>query len=262
MTVSNVISPLLVSMDRFLIGAMISAEAIAYYATPFEIVTKILLLPSALIAVLFPVFSFEFFRKRDRALIVFSSALKFVLLAIFPVVLVTILFAREGLTMWVDSDFGIQGGRVLQWLAAGVLFNSFALAPFALIQGAGRPDVTAKLHMLELPVYLCILWVLIRKYGIEGAAVAWTMRMGMDALALFMLSDCICSVDREFLSKLSIGIAGEFCLLWMASTVTGFYNKLIFLGTASLIVVVFGWRKFLTPSERKIAKAWVPSLGE
>jgi len=38
--VTNVVSPLLVTFDRFLIGALVSVTAVAYYATPFEVVTK------------------------------------------------------------------------------------------------------------------------------------------------------------------------------------------------------------------------------
>jgi len=41
MTVSNLIGPLITYADRFLIGALISAAAITYYATPYEVVTKI-----------------------------------------------------------------------------------------------------------------------------------------------------------------------------------------------------------------------------
>ena len=48
MTVSNIIVPILIYLDRFLIGALASATAIAYYATPYEAVTKLLLVPGAI----------------------------------------------------------------------------------------------------------------------------------------------------------------------------------------------------------------------
>ena len=40
MTVSNVVSPLMVSADRFVVGSFVSLAAVSYYATPFEAVTK------------------------------------------------------------------------------------------------------------------------------------------------------------------------------------------------------------------------------
>ena len=49
MTLSNLISPLMVYADRFLIGGMISAAAVAYYATPYEIATRLWIIPLSLI---------------------------------------------------------------------------------------------------------------------------------------------------------------------------------------------------------------------
>ena len=45
MTVSNVISPLMASFDRFAIGSMVSLAAVGYYVTPNEIVTKLWVIP-------------------------------------------------------------------------------------------------------------------------------------------------------------------------------------------------------------------------
>jgi O-antigen/teichoic acid export membrane protein len=57
MTVSNIIGPLMVYLDRFVIGAVISVTAVAYYATPYEIVTKLWIISGALVATLFPTFA-------------------------------------------------------------------------------------------------------------------------------------------------------------------------------------------------------------
>ena len=38
MTVSNVVSPLMSSLDRFVVGAVLSMTAVAYYATAYEAV--------------------------------------------------------------------------------------------------------------------------------------------------------------------------------------------------------------------------------
>src|SRR5271154_4799860 len=46
MTVTNVVGPLMSTLDRFVIGAMVSLTAVAYYATPYEVVTKLLLVPA------------------------------------------------------------------------------------------------------------------------------------------------------------------------------------------------------------------------
>jgi O-antigen/teichoic acid export membrane protein len=188
MTVSNVVSPLMVTLDRFLIGALVSLTAVAYYATPYEIATKFWFIPGVLLPVMFPAFSTSFEQDRDRTALLYGRCVKYVFLILFPVVLLTVGFARNGLTLWLGAEFAQHSFRVLQWLAVGVFLNSLAQVPFALVQGAGRPDLTAKLHLIELPLYLLGLWWLISMYGIEGAAIAWTARVGVDALILFAMA--------------------------------------------------------------------------
>jgi hypothetical protein len=86
---------------------------------------------------------------------------------------------------------------VLQWLAAGVFLNSLAQVPLALVQGVGRPDLTAKLHLLELPLYVLGLWWLISTFGIVGAAIAWTLRVGLDAAVLFGMAQRFLGTTAE-----------------------------------------------------------------
>jgi O-antigen/teichoic acid export membrane protein len=188
MTVSNVVGPMMLYMDRFVIGALVSAAAVAYYATPYEVVTKLLFIPGALVNVMFPAFSTTFGQDGNRTRRLYGHCVKFLIVILLPAVLPIIVFARTGLTIWLGTDFASHSFRVLQWLAVGVLLNSLAQLPFALVQGVGRPDLTAKLHLIELPGYLLALLLLIHAVGIEGAAVAWTARVGVDAAILFVIA--------------------------------------------------------------------------
>src|SRR5205085_6969873 len=66
-TISNLLSPLMVSMDRFLVGMFLSVTSVAYYATPYEVVTKLQVFPNAVTGVLFPAFSSALVHDRTRA---------------------------------------------------------------------------------------------------------------------------------------------------------------------------------------------------
>ena len=76
----------------------------------------------------------------------------------------------------------------MQLLAAGVLINAAANIPSSFLQASGRPDLNAKLHMIELPLYAPLAIWLIRRFGIEGAALAWVLRVALDTLLLFLLA--------------------------------------------------------------------------
>ena len=48
--------------------------------------------------------------------------------------------------------------------------------------------MTAKLHMIEFPLYVPLVWWLIHVAGIEGAALAWVLRVTLDAALLFWMA--------------------------------------------------------------------------
>jgi O-antigen/teichoic acid export membrane protein len=185
MTISNMIGPMMIYLDRFWISAAISVAAVAYYTTPFEVVTRLLIFPGAIAGVLYPAFSMNLTQDREHARALFVKGIRYVISAVFPIVMLIVLFAGKGLRWWLNAEFARNSTHVLQWLAVGVLFNSLAQIPFVLLHGAGRPDISAKIHLIELPCYLLALWLLVSKMGINGAALAWCARSMLDAGLLF-----------------------------------------------------------------------------
>jgi O-antigen/teichoic acid export membrane protein len=185
LTVSNIVSPLMVQMDRFLIGAMLSLSAVAYYATPFEMVTKVLLIPTAVTGVAFPAFS-RLLAQRNTADAgrMYWYCVGLVCASVLPIVLLLGLLAEDVLHIWLKGAFPLESTHVMQLLLVGVFLNGVAHVPFAYLQGAGRADLTAKIHLLEAPLYAGGLVFAILNWGIVGAATAWTGRMVVDVLIM------------------------------------------------------------------------------
>jgi O-antigen/teichoic acid export membrane protein len=254
MTVTNIVGPLMVSMDRFLIAGLISVTAVAYYATPYEVVTKLLLLPTAMMGVIFPAFSASFAQNQERAALLFGRSVKYVFLALFPIVLLIVALAQNGLTLWLGADFAEHSTRVVQWLAVGVLANGLALVPFSFVQGIGRPDLTAKLHLLELPIYLGMLLWLIRVDGIEGAAIAWAARSVIDAIALFLISKRFLPTRSPLAPRTRVLLATATAMLCVAVLPQDLMLKATFLLVAILGFVLVTWFLILTPEEKSLAQ--------
>jgi len=253
MTVTNVVGPLLVMLDRFLIGALVSMTAVAYYATPFEVVIKFLVLPSALVGVMFPAFSASFVQNSERTALLFSRSVKFLFLVLFPVMLCTVTLAQNGLRLWLGPEFTEHSFRVLQWLAVGVFINSLAQVPFTFLQGAGRPDLTAKLHLIELPLYLGLLWWLVNTRGIEGAAIAWSARVAVDAMLLFGLAKRFLPGKNGIRLRTAVLLAMALLVLALAALLEGPIVKSFFLLGTTLCFVFVAWFRVLTPEERTLA---------
>ena len=252
MTVSNIVSPLMVSIDRFLIGAMISMAAVAYYATPYEAVTKLLLLPAALVGVLFPAFSRTFVRDRARAVRLFRRGVKALTIVLFPLCLLTTLFARQALTIWLGTDFADKSTTVLQLLAIGVFVNGLANVPFAFIQGIGRPDLTAKLHLLELPIYATALWWFAHLWGIVGVAVAWVFRVALDALLLFLTTERALKSEGAGAGRLFLGFAIVLLAFGVAADRISLAPRILVAAFTLLAFVGLGWAWILDGEDRAL----------
>jgi len=95
--------------------------------------------------------------------------------------------------------------------------------------GVGRPDLPAKFHLFELFFYVGIAWLLISKWGINGAAVAWTLRVILDTSLLFMAVFRVYKISFNVLLINGVGHAGiTFIILvvlcYIMKSLTGFFQ--------------------------------------
>jgi len=206
--ITSVVGPILVYLDRFLIGSLLTIAAVTYYTAPYEAVTRISIISLSLSTTLFPAFSaMEGIRNRQQLGVLFVRSIKYAFLISGAIVVVVIVYAGQILQIWLGSDFAIESTESMQVLALGVLINSFAYIPFALLQGVGRPDLTAKFHLIELPIYVGIAWVLVSEYGIVGAAGAYTIRVLVDNVLLFMAVFRVCQLPCRLLTEASMKLS-------------------------------------------------------
>ena len=186
MSVSNVVSPLLVYLDRFMLGAFVGLSAVGYYTAPFDGVVRMLIVPASLVNALFPsVSAMHATGDRDGIKRVFSKAVRNMTLILAVPALILLFFGPGLLRFWLGETFAAHGGTAVRILAFGVLMNALAHLPSSFIVAVGRPDVNAKFHMIELLIHIPVAWWLIHKFGVTGAAIAWTIRVTFDAGLLF-----------------------------------------------------------------------------
>jgi len=186
-TVTIIVTPLLAYVDRFLIGTLLSVAAVAYYVAPYEMVTRLWIVPASLVATLFPAFTALASGGRlEQAQDIALRSVKFLLVILGPIVVTLAVFAHDVLRLWLGITFAQQATGVVRVLAVGVLIAAVAQVPYSQLQAAGRPDLTAKFHLAELPLHVALVWLLVRGFGITGAAIAASTRMILDACLLFI----------------------------------------------------------------------------
>ena len=256
-TVSNVVGPVIIYLDRFLIGALLSAAAVAYYVTPYEVITKLLIFPAAFSAVLFPEFAASA-RGAGPAASLYSSALKYTLVFLFPVVLIVLAFAPEALAWWLGHEFSQHGSTVARVLAIGVLLNSLAQVPFTLAQAVGRADWVARLHLVELAIYIPVLYAAIAAAGIVGAAVAWSGRVAIDLVVLAAMARRLLPMPAAGIRRLWPGAAVCGAALAGAWLIPGIAARTLFVAAVLIAFIVVSWRVWLSQEEKAGLRTWLP----
>ncbi len=185
-TVSNVVAPLLVYLDRIVIGSLLTLTAVTYYTAPYEVISRFTIIPASIVPPLFSAFStIAATHDMQRLQSLFYRAAKVLLIVTAPIALAVILVARPGLALWLGEDFADRSTLVAQIFMAGMFINAMAQLPYATLQGVGRADLVAKFHVVELPIHVVLLWHLVPRWGIVGAAYAFFARITLDAILLY-----------------------------------------------------------------------------
>lgn len=184
--ISGMMSPLLETIDRFLIGMMLGAQAVTFYTVPYQLVTKARVIPGSLGRALFPQFSAD---KPEDAEKLAKTSLLTLLGVMTPVVVGGMLLLNPFMNVWIGYDIGKIVSPLGEVLLFGVWASSLAHIPYFLLQGKGRPDIAAKFHALEIVPFVLFLWAALHYWGVYGAAWAWSIRVVIDAYLLFRFSN-------------------------------------------------------------------------
>jgi len=181
-TVTGVVSAVVASVDRLVIGAVRGPRAVTQYAIPANLVARLHLVPSSLTRTLFPRFSREADATGDALA---RTAITALVAIVTPVVVVAMVALEPFLRIWVGAPLAEAGAPVGSILLLGAWIGAIAFVPYSLLLGRRRPDIPDKLVVAELPIYFGLLWAGLSLFGLEGAAWAWSVRVAGDAALLF-----------------------------------------------------------------------------
>ena len=254
MALGSAVVPIVLYGDRMLIGVLLSMEAVTYYTTPAEIVVKLLLVPQAVVTVLFPAFAATYRTDLEKTKRLFRLGLKLVYLSFFPIAVLGVALAPEALRLWLGGSFEQRSSIVLQLLIIGVFLNGSGILLSALVQAMGRPSITAIVYCVELPVFGVLMWLLTRQYGIEGTAAVWAMRQGVDALVLLLFARALLRDRFSMLARQILMAVGAVLALGVVMSLDGLASRLVLGGGLVGVLAVVGWKAMFTESERGALK--------
>ena len=246
-SVSQLIAPTLTFMERFIIGTLLSLSWVTFFAIPSEIVVRLLIVPMSIVNALFPFMSRNWILQagKQQVKMVYQRSVKYLYLAVVPIVFFLIFFSRDIFSIWLGVEFVEKSSLILVVLAVGYLFNSLSQIPNIALLALGRPDLPAKISLVQLPLYTGVFIACTMMWGILGSAVAWLIRVSIESLVLFgftnrLMHDIAISNDLSYFWKATVflAVAGIFILVGQLNSLSFTVQGLIILVTG--IVYVLG----------------------
>jgi O-antigen/teichoic acid export membrane protein len=259
-TVSNVVKPILNTGDRLLMGAMLTMSMLAYYTMPFDLATKMWIVPTSMLSVVFPVLAAlsaqgqhaEFSRRVAQ-----TTRNIVCLLGIWAVL--TALLAKDIMGLWMGPDFGKHSAVILQVLAFGVVLDSASAVPAYALNAIGRADLTAKIQLIEIPICFSIVWISVNAFGALGGALAWTARVLVDSVLFFVVLRRKNAIGHDAYRRvhlLEISILLLFCGALCVSIADSIPSLLLRLGVGFAVGIALSYtmfRRFFSVEERLAA---------
>jgi O-antigen/teichoic acid export membrane protein len=258
--VSSFIVPFLVQINQYLIGALVAVGAVTFYSVPYEMMNGLWIIPGAISATLFPVFSGLHANDKDNLTLLYARPLKYILISLGPFIMIIIIFAKEILTLWQGPLIAEKSSLVLKILAIGVLINSLEWVSATLLMGIGRPDVPAKSHLIQIPLYCIVAYLLISRWGVVGAAAAFTIRVIVEAMIIFIAASILVPSTRSVIrdSRLKEGLAQLFGFmvgtLIIHSLAIGLLVRILFEFGLLIVFAISVWIRLFDKKDREYAQ--------
>lgn len=248
-TFASLIGQALLYADRFLIGAVLTLTAVAYYATPLDLVLRMWILPVAVSQALLPAMASGFASLPQATASLLRRGGLLILLAVFPACAVLVAAPHEILTLWLGAAFADGGAPVLRILSIGILFSCLAYAPNALLEAIGRPDITARFVLAQAAIFLPLSALFLWAGGIEGAAIAWCLRVAADAWGKLYFAARLYAPARAAARGLVPPMLGAGAVLVALAVAPGWTAIAMVFALGGLALAILLWRA-LTPEER------------
>jgi len=180
-TLTGLVTPVMDFLDRFAIATLLGPAAVAEYVVPFNLAARTRIFPASVTRALFPRLS-ALDPEEARALAL--RTLRHLVALLTPLLLLALLLVTPFLRWWIDERFASEAAPLGRILLVGAWAAGLALVGYVAHQAAGRPERVAWIRCGEAPLFLGALWWALTRFGLPGAACAWTGWSLLDAALL------------------------------------------------------------------------------
>ncbi len=241
-TVTSMVAPMMTMLDRFAIGATLSARAVTHYTVPFQLVEKTLVLPAALTSAIFPKLAAT---STSSARQLAATSLQALVALMTPLMVVGLFVVEPFLAWWLTPEFANYAATPAKILLLGFWINAFARVPYVALLASSRPGVIAGCQLAELVPYLLGLYVGLSYWGLSGAATVFGIRTLIDC-GLLMHFAGILREGAKMLVVPALLLLTAFVLVFIPTSQD---SMLHWIAAFAVVAAAAGWAWVSAPQE-------------
>ncbi len=227
--------------DSLLIGFFMNPTAVGFYNVATPIVGIIAIIPSMFEQLFFPLITRYFSQKKNLALTEITKQVgKWVFILIVPIFVIIFLFPGAIINFFFGQEY-LSAQSALKILAVGGFFSSFTLLFSDLIYIVGKSKIVLINTILTLMLNIILNVILIKKYGIDGAA--WATTIVWVILCVFLLFEIkhylhFVPLRKKMITILLVSIIPLLLLLALRALVEINTLSMIFLGIFFFLIYI------------------------
>jgi O-antigen/teichoic acid export membrane protein len=255
MLVATITSMITDTLDRILLGSNLGARFVTYYTVPQNLVTRLNMLPNALVRTLFPRLSAV---KREHADDMVRQSLEFLNGIFTPIAIFALLILAPFMHVWVGRDLASVSAPIGRILVIGVWLVGQASVTRIMIQSQINPGTAARIGLAQLPFFVAALWFGVKYFGPIGAATVVTLRSLVDYSVLLWISRVHA---RPIVTDMLLHLAFLLVSLGVASVIDPIDNPFQAIAAAFVMAGLnAGWSVLTRPALRSMLRAFAREL--
>lgn len=186
-SIGNIIIPVMLYLDRFIVASTVGAKIYPYYGTPYEVVSRMSIITAAVCGVLFPMLVGRMQKDIVDANNYYKRSIIVILFLTAPLAFFGVLLSKWFLSHWINPDFSEHSWVIFCLFLVGFMIYGLFQPAFVWIMASGKPWITTLIQIADLILYLIYLPWMAHHYGITGAAIGWDLRMLVGLILLFFI---------------------------------------------------------------------------
>jgi O-antigen/teichoic acid export membrane protein len=200
-SIGTVANGFLASADRLIIGTVRGPAAVAVYAIPYSLVSRIIIIPHSLAPALFPRYASADAAERARLM---ANSIGAVASLVTPISIALLAITHPFFTLWIGPELAPASAPLAYVLTIGFWIYCIGYPASSMLQAKGRPDIVSKLFAFQLVPYAAAMLFAIWLWGVFGAALVVTIRAAIECYFLLVLAGVRWSTLRALMLPASL----------------------------------------------------------